>query len=110
MYNNIRWNNYQRLWLEQWHTAEKQEMQNIYGCDANNLRTNEIKSWIEYEKGWEQEDDRTNEKEEWEEYVNKDEAGKQQESAVAAIERIRMTRTIAKNQLWYKHCENREET
>ena len=44
IYNKIRWNNYQRLWLEQWYSAEKGKITNFYGCDANYLEIKEIKT------------------------------------------------------------------
>ena len=89
-------------------TAETQEIQNIYGCDSDNTKTNEIKNWIEHEKGWIGEDDRTDEREEWEEYTKKAETEKQREKARAAVERLKMTRTIAMNQMWYIDAERYE--
>ena len=98
-YRNIRWNNHQRLWLEEWYTAEKKEINSIYGCEANPLVLNDIKKKIERFFGWEGEDDRTDELEEWKLYKELGPEERQVREAFVAIDRLRMTRHIAKTKL-----------
>ena len=75
----------------------------------NLLQIKEIKKRIEEEHGWEEEDDRTDEMEEWEAYKELTEEEKTLREAFVAIDRLKMTRDIAKIRTEH-HGEEQQET
>ena len=68
------------------------------------------KEKIEQSYGWEGEDDRTDELEEWKLYQELGTEEKQMREAFVAIDRLRMTRHIAKTKLEIENKEVKEES